>query len=159
MTDEDANAGAASQQPIPNEVGGPRDITVTRDYAVALPRRERAYLIPASEWNRVKRMVSRIVPPKNWFQVGWSLCAGNCASAVFWLLGLPNDVSFRLRVVGWSSAICSLVLGIALFYLDGQQRQDITRSSSEVTNEMTELEKLYAAGDGANPVNPNDVGS
>ena len=120
-----------------------RKITFTRDFSVALPRGEQAYMIAVSEWNRVKRMVERIVPAKNWFVVAGSICAGVFFSAVFCLIGFAasNDVPVWARSVGWSAAICALVLSASLFYLDSQQRADIRESTDDVTQEMERIEK------------------
>jgi hypothetical protein len=136
------------------EVGAPqerveRNITFSRDYSVGLPRGEKAYMIPASEWNRVKRMVGRIVPPKNWFQVGGSICIGIAFTAIFCIVGFAasKDVPFWAKLVSWSATICGTVLGFGLFYLDSQQRTNIVQSTDDVTHEMEELERLCQAAE------------
>jgi len=130
--------------------GAERKITFSRDYSVALPRGERAYMIPASEWERLKRMVSRIVPAKEWFLVAASICIGIFVSAVFALIGFSaswNSVPMWAKAIASSAAVCALVLSIGLFYLDTQQRGDIKESTNEVTSEMEEIEKACRAAE------------
>jgi hypothetical protein len=131
--------------PEPNQ-GMPADenITVSRDYSIPVPRRERAYFIPASDWGRLKKMISRIAPPKNWFQIGASLCAGTCLTSILGLLGSDHP-SFGFKLVAWIFILCGGILAITLFYLDSQQRQDLTQSANDVTDEMRQLENSNAA--------------
>jgi hypothetical protein len=119
-------------------------ITFSREYSVSLPSGETAYIIPASEWERIKRIVGRIVPPKNWFVVAGSICAGVFVSAVFCLIGFAaawNNVPTWAKAVTGSAMVCAVVLSVGLFYLDTQQRGDIRESTGDVTREMERLEQ------------------
>jgi hypothetical protein len=121
-----------------------RNITVSREYSLPLPRSEQAYMIPASEWGRLKRMISKIAPPRNWFQAGGWLFLGIAITSFLPMLG-AGDFSFHRNIVPWAAIVCFGVLAAALFYLDTQQRQDITQSSKTVIDEMLALEGMYAA--------------
>lgn len=116
----------------------------SQEYSVAVPRAEHAYLVPVSDWERLKRAICKIVPTKNWFQAGAWLCTGISATS---LIGVwqADSPSFHFKVVAWSVATSGAVLAVALFKLDTQQRQDVTQSAKSVTDEMLELEKSYAA--------------
>ena len=61
-------------------------------------------MIPASEWNRIKRMVGRIVPAKNWFQVAGSIFAGVSITAIFCIVGFAasKEVPFWAKLI-WAS--------------------------------------------------------
>jgi len=120
-----------------------RKFTFSREYSVAVPGGEPAYVIAASEWDRIKKMIVRIVPPKNWFVVAGSICAGMFASAVFCLLGFApswDNVPTWAKAVAGSVTACALVLSVGLFYLDTQQRGNIRESTTDVTTEMERLE-------------------
>jgi hypothetical protein len=142
--------------PDPNAGAPPADenrITVSRDYSIPLPRNERAYFISVTEWERLKRMIDKIVPPKNWFQAGAWLFLGIAITSFLGILGI-GDLSFRPNIVSWAVLVCFGVLAAALFYLDTQQRQDITQSAQSVIDEMLEMEKPYGTrpdGDAARP--------
>lgn len=116
----------------------------SQEYSVAAPRPKHAYLVPVSDWERLKRLICRIAPPKNWFQIGGSLVAGISVTSLVGIWQSDNP-SFHFTVVAWTVAASGAILAIALFYLDGQQRQDITQSAKSVTDEMLEMEKTFTA--------------
>lgn len=116
----------------------------SREFSVDVPPTGRAYFIPVPEWERLKRSISKIAPTKNWFQAGGWLFLGIAITSFLGML-VTGDLSFRANTVSWAVVICFGVLAAALFYLDTQQRQDITQSVKSVTDEMLELEKSYAA--------------
>ena len=124
-------------------------ITFTRDYSVSVPRGEQAYVIPASEWTRIKRMVARIAPAKNWFEIAGSICAGIFVSGIFCLLSFAasKEVPSFARVVAWVATVCGVLLSCALYYLSSQQRTSIAASAQDVAHEMENLEGLYRADD------------
>jgi hypothetical protein len=101
-------------------------------------------MIPASEWGRLKRMISKLVPPKNWFQAGGWLFLGIAITSRLAMLG-TGDLSLHKNTVSWATIVCFGVLAAALFYLDRQQRQDIAQSSRTIIDEMVALEGMYAA--------------
>jgi hypothetical protein len=128
----------------------PPQVTFSRDYNVAAPRPERAYLIPASEWDRLKRMVKGMASGKDWFVVTGSICVGIFVSAVFCLIGFSpswDNVPMWAKAISLSAALCSLVLGIALFVLSNQQTGKAKESSSEITTEMERLEDAAVQSD------------
>jgi hypothetical protein len=135
------------QQPGGQQERAERNITFTRDYSVGLPRGETAYMIPATEWNRIKKMIKRLVPAKDWFVVAGSVCAGVFFSAVFCLIGFAasNNVPVWAKAVAWSASVCALLLGACFFYLDTQQRSNLKESTNDVTLEMEQLEALCQA--------------
>jgi hypothetical protein len=118
-------------------------LTFTQEYAVVYPRCETAYMIPASGWERIKRDVKRIVPAKNWFVIGGSICAGVFVSAVFCIIGLAASTNPPVwaKYTAWSASIVSLVLCVSLFYLESQQRGDLRQSTSDVIADMEKLEQ------------------
>src|ERR1700722_17072071 len=118
-------------------------IDVSRKYSVSIPRIEQAYFIPVTEWARLKRMISKIAPPWNWFQGGAWLCTGIAITALLGIFG-KSDLSLQANAFSWLIVGCFGVAALALFTLDIRQRQEITYSAKSVTDEMLELEKTYA---------------
>jgi len=128
-----------------------RKVSFTREFSAFLPGGVTAFVIPATEWNRVKRMIARITPAKTWFVVAGSICAGVGISAVSCLIGFASakDVPTWAKAVSWGSLCTGVVLCIGLFYLDSQQRSDISYSTKEVLKEMEQLE--------SHPTEPENV--
>jgi hypothetical protein len=123
-------------------------ITVTRNFHIALPPGERAYIIPVSEWERMKKMVIKIAPRRDWFIAAASACVGVCATAAFCLIGLApfwKEVPAWAKATGCSVAASTAVLALALFYLNKQQTVDINESAEDVFRELEQLEKSCQA--------------
>jgi len=126
------------------ETNGEKKFKFSREFSVDVPPAGRAYFIPVTEWERLKRMIRQIVPPQNWFQAGGWLFAGIAATTLIGIWQSDNP-SLHFKVVAWAVVLCGAIMAIALFCLDGQQRQDITQSAQSVIDEMIELENTYAA--------------
>jgi hypothetical protein len=122
------------------------DITVSREFSVAVPKDE-GVLVLRSDWNRIKTMVARIVPVKNWYQVSGSVSVGIAVAAAFSLIGFASskDVPTWARFTDSCALVCGIVLAVALFALDAQQHLYTTHKTTDVTEEMDRIERLCDA--------------
>lgn len=115
----------------------------SREFAVEVPATAPVLYFEHSDWKRLKKMISKIVPPKEWFKVGASLCAGAAIASATNLIQVDTP-SFRFSLVAWVTIIAGGILALALYFLDGQQRNDIRQSTQSILDEMSELEKKGA---------------
>lgn len=124
-------------------------IAVSREFSVELPKGEGGFLVLRSDWNRIKTMIARIVPAKNWYQVCGSICVGLAVSAIFSLIGFASskDVPSWAKLTDWCVLVSGIVLSIGLFALDAQQRSYTIQRTADVTEEMDRIEKLCEATD------------
>ncbi len=120
------------------------EIKVSREYSVEVPKDEGAYLVVKSDWNRIKRMVSGIVPAKDWFEVSGSICIGIAVAAIFSLIGFSasKDVPSWAVFVDWCALVCGVILAAALFCLRGEQKVYATHRAIDITQEMDRIEEL-----------------
>lgn len=134
---------------IGRDDGAKGGITVSREFSVAVPKDEGGYLIPRSDWNRIRSMIRRIAPIENWFQVSASICAGVALSAGFSLLGFASskDVPTWAKLADWCAMICGIILSMALFALDAKQQKYTVQKTSDVTDEMERIEQLCQAAE------------
>jgi len=121
-----------------------KDVRVSREYSVAVPRDEGAYLVAKSDWNRIRVMITRMVPAQNWFQVFGSICIGIAVAGAFSLVGFASskEVPHWATFVDWCAVVCGTVLAIALFALDNRQQVYTTNKAADVTQEMDRIEEL-----------------
>ncbi len=122
-------------------------LTVSQEFSVLQPGPQNAYLIGEADWKRIKRIVKEIVPHKNVYQIVASGSVGVSVSSAFALLSFKMSSS---SPPGWawtvviSAAACSLLMTIAFFYFDSQQKQGAVRSVSSVLDEIREIEENCA---------------
>lgn len=120
------------------------NLTVSQEFSVLQPGPQNAYLIAEADWKRIKRIVKEIVPHKNIYQIVGSGCVGVLVSSAFALLTFEVSDS---TLPGWAwtvvicAAACSLLMTIAFFYFDSQQRPATVRTVDSVLVEMSEIEQ------------------
>ena len=121
------------------------DFKFSQDYVVYKAKKEGIYPIKETDWTRLKRLVTGIIPNKSLFQILSSISFGVFASAIFSLIGFNTAENIALWVMPttWVIFAVSLIAGIGLLILDRQQKEMITYSTKDVLTEMTEIEKNF----------------
>lgn len=114
-------------------------VSVSREFSVDVPAKVPAYFIEHSDWHRVSKMVKRITPRSNWFQISGSVFSG-AAIASFISVTQSDNPSGHFRIVTWDAVVVCGVLGAALFALDRFQSRDIQESCEAVLEEMEDIE-------------------
>jgi hypothetical protein len=119
-------------------------LTVSQEFSVLQPGPQNAYLIAEADWKRIKRIVREIVPQRNVYQAVASGSVGVLVSSAFALLFFELSAS---SPPGWAwtvvicAAACSLLMSIAFFYFDSQQKESTVRTVKSVEEEITEIEQ------------------
>jgi hypothetical protein len=125
------------------ETNESRKITVSREFSVAAPQSERAYPIPASEWEMLKRKISRIAPLQNWYQAGGWLCAGVAITSLISWMASDAPESSRSSTIELAAVICSTLLAIVLLFFDRQQRHSTAETAQNIVEDMSHIEKMF----------------
>ena len=121
------------------------DFKFSQDYVVYKAKKEGIYPIKETDWTRLKRLVTGIIPNKSLFQILSSISFGVFASAIFSLIGFNTAENIALWVMPttWAIFAVSLIAGIGLLIVDRQQKEMITYTTKDVLTEMTEIEKTF----------------
>jgi|ERR1700722_1620203 len=120
-------------------------IRVSQEYSVTLPQNRNAYMVLITDWQKIKRMIRKMVPQQNWYQICASLSAGVALTTLVGFV-LADNPTEHFKIVTGFVLLASCLFAIGLFALDAQQRKYVSESSSNVLEEMDELEKLYPDG-------------
>lgn len=122
------------------------ELKFSKEYSVCKPKDEAVYPIPLSDWNRIKNRIKRICPQRRVYQVLASVCFGVFGSSILALVPFYNmRASLQPWVLptAWAFLVVSLILGIALLIIDGQQKSIIDESTDSVIEDMDALEEKY----------------
>ena len=121
------------------------DFKFSQDYFVYKAKKEGVYPIKETDWSRIKRYVTGIIPNKSLFQILASISFGVSVSAFFSLIGLYTAEKLDYWVMPTTYVIffVSLIAGIGLLILDRQQNEMITYSTNDILTEMTEIERSF----------------
>lgn len=137
------------------------DVTFSQDYVVRTPRDQGIIPVLDKDWKRLRRMVEAIVPPKRIFQVLGSISVSLSGSSLLALIAFLNTEALDPWVVPTTMAImgATALMGGSLFWQDRQQRQFLTTTTEDVTDEMDDIEATYeqesaepASGEGADDI-------
>jgi hypothetical protein len=118
-------------------------IKITQDYVVYNVKKECIIPIRESEWMRLRRMIKGIIPHRKIFQIISSILWGVFGSAIFSLIAFQTADNLDQWVLPttWTIFFVSMILGICLLILDGQQKEIINISTESVLGEMDIIEK------------------
>lgn len=117
----------------------------SQDYIIYQAKKEGVYPIKESDWGRLKRQITGIVPNNNTFQIFSSIGFGIFASAIFALIAFNTTEKLALWALPatWTIFFVSLFSGIGFLALDKFQKNIIKISSTDVLFEMSEIEKGF----------------
>lgn len=128
------------------------DFNFSQDYFIYKAKKEGIYPIKETDWSRLKRLVTGIIPNQSLFQILSSISFGVFASAIFSLIGFNTAEKLDNWVMPttWGIFSVSLIAGVGLLILDRLQQKMITYSTNDVLTEMTEIEKSFDKNDDKN---------
>jgi hypothetical protein len=118
----------------------------TQEYSVPQAKPQKLIPVPESDWKRLRRMVSEVVPTSTLFQILWPLLAGICVAGIGVLVTLrtaTGPIPNTSWTVAWSSTIASAVGAIICFVADSKQRKSTGRTVESVLTEMKTIEDNY----------------
>lgn len=121
------------------------ELKFSQDYVIYRVKCEGVYPIRVSDWTRLKRIINGIIPNKRIFQVISSIFFGMFVSALFTLISFSNakDLDSWVMPTTWVILLVSFIGGAFLLILDKIQKDMITNSTSDVLNEMIEIENGF----------------
>jgi hypothetical protein len=121
------------------------DFKFSQDYVVYKAKKEGVYPIKETDWSRLKRIITGIIPNKNLFQILSSISFGIFGSAIFSLIAFStaDNLGEWVLPTTWVIFCVSLIAGIGLLILDKQQKDIISYSTTDVLTEMGEIEKSF----------------
>jgi hypothetical protein len=117
----------------------------TKSYLLA-PKEQNAFPVKVTEWHKIKRNVTRIIPHRRIFENLAYVCFGIFGSSLISLITFYSiEQALRPWVIPTFTAmvIGSLFLGIILLVLDNQQTKMMTLSTTKIIEEMEDLEGNY----------------
>jgi hypothetical protein len=117
----------------------------TPEFAVYPPKEQGIYPIRESDWLRLKRMISRIIPSKRVYEVAASALFGVVASALLSLVAFKSASNLGAWVLPTTYAILitSVGLGVGLIILDRLQKDIVSVSVTSVVEELQAIEQDY----------------
>lgn len=126
----------------------------SQDYMVYKTKKEGIYPIKESDWSRLKRFIGAIIPNKSVFQILSSIAFGIFASAIFSLIAFnsADNLDKWVKPTTWTIFFVSLIAGVGLLILDNIQKNLITKSTTDVLTEMSEIEKSFDKSDEDNDI-------
>jgi len=119
--------------------------TFTQAYYVYQAKPVGVYPMKETDWERLKRMISAIIPNKKIYQVLYSIAIGIFCSSIFSLIAfyITKNVPNWAMMTNWIITIVSFIIGIALIIIDNQQKDLISQTSESVLSEMEIIEKTF----------------
>lgn len=125
------------------------DFKFSQDYLVYKAKIEGIYPIKETDWSRLKRLVTGIIPNKSLFQILSSISFGVFASAIFSLIAFNTADKIESWVIPstWVIFSVSLIAGVGLLILDRKQKEMITYTTNDVLTEMIEIERSFEKSD------------
>jgi hypothetical protein len=120
-------------------------LSFSQDYFVYTPKKQGVYPIQEAEWNRLKKMIEKIVPEKKVYSTIASVLFGVFASSIFSIISLYtlHDLPRWIFPANWAILISSLILAIALTIIDSQQKKILQVSSEIILCDMQDIEEKF----------------
>lgn len=117
--------------------------TIRQEYLVYKIKEKKVYPVCESDWERIKRMIRNIVPHKRIYQIFANIFIGICISSAFSLVAFnaAEKIAPWVLPAMWCIFSVSLLLSIALLFLDSQQKTIISTSAGNVITEMMQIEE------------------
>lgn len=108
----------------------------SQKYELVAPWRERAYVIPVRDWNRLVAQVEMTGDsPSDLLPLAWCL-VGAASTAFFAALALPQSTGFATRLICWFTFGAALILGSTILYFANCQRRYHAERKHAIADEM-----------------------
>ncbi|GAH58160.1 unnamed protein product [marine sediment metagenome] len=121
---------------------GRSNLTITHKYDLEYPEMEEAYLVPKSDWNRLRKRIERIKPPPTLFLTIGSVLLGVAATAFIGVLTLPDINGYKPLVCWAVFAVASVCGGFSLFFYR-RERTRYTSANTDIIEYIDEINEKY----------------
>jgi hypothetical protein len=109
------------------------------------PKDQTLMPVNRSDWQRLRRTAKRIIPRSDIYQIVYGVLFGVFATCTLGILGINESENLKPSVYWFTlaTAVSSLAIGVALVYLDKQQRKLIGASIEYLTEELDDIESKF----------------
>lgn len=127
------------------------NITISRALDIVYSEREAGYVVPESDWKRIRKGIKRLKRPTATYMNLGCLLIGIGSTALFVAIGL-RDIGGVEHVACWVVSMVTLVAGglLILFHFKNQRSQE-QFSEGELEDCLNELEAKFSKHDKAEP--------
>ncbi|MDD5189859.1 MAG: hypothetical protein PHE50_02320 [Dehalococcoidales bacterium] len=115
----------------------------SQEYELKSPSKEGAYAVPESDWNRLKKTISRIKSGDTLFLSLAFFFLGVAPTALFAAMSMPPNTEDVKLVIFWSVFASSTLAGIICFIVHFVIRRDLTYTKKEAEDCMKDIEGQY----------------
>lgn len=124
------------------------NITISQDLQLYKIKNEAVFPIRSTDWFRLKKLIDNFTPEKRIYQVLYSVACGIFVTSTFSLITLfcTTNVPTWALITIWSTTITSLIIGLALIFLDLQYKRTNISSKEIIIEEIERIEELFDYG-------------
>lgn len=117
-------------------------LTISHKWEIKRPGKEEAYLVPQSDWTRLRRRVERLKSPSRIFLSIGYLLLGMAATALIGVISLIGSGDYKPVICLAIFATTSICGGLCLFLNRYQRKQEIS-SRQDILDCVIEIEEKY----------------
>jgi len=120
---------------------------ISHDYEILPPEKEKAYPIPMSDWEYLKKKLRAIQSTVPLFHTVGTVLLSVAGSALLAAISLPrveSQIGSSTISICWVIFIATLISGLLSMYFASQQRKVVSASKDDVLDEMERMEHRYS---------------
>ena len=124
---------------------------VSRDYEVVRPGTEKAYMVPISEWDNLRKKVDRMESGGSMFHTIGAVLLGIAGTALVGALTLPEAAvqsGVPTRLSCWALFAVTLICGLLSLCFVWRQRKTLANSKEDFLSEMDRIKECLGGGGG-----------
>ena len=115
---------------------------ISHKWEIKRPETEEAYLVPQSDWTRLRRRIERLKSPSTIFlSIGYSLL-GVAATALASAITFLSSGDYKSSIF-WAIFSASFVGSVLCLYFNRYQRKQEASSRDDILDCMSEIEEKY----------------
>lgn len=122
------------------------DVTLSRDLSVKIPRKQDAYAIPTTDWDRLKEKIRTCGRGGRDSENKAYAAFGISGSALLSLISISNSASVAqwIYTAHWVVLVSSFIVGIVFNVFSRKEDAAFKRSLDEIISDMQYIQDSYA---------------
>lgn len=119
---------------------------MSQELIVNKPKPAQAYLVQASDWNILNKMIKRILPTSRFFSIAYSACFGVATSSFLSMIPNYKMENEHIVLAFWIYlviGIAALICGFVSLCIDLKQKEYVQESSKSVTEWMDDMKNKF----------------
>jgi len=117
-------------------------VEISQSYSMPAPEEWKGFPVSRKDWDRIKKMVDRIISPTSFWQIAWPASFGIAFSALISALTIIEEGHSNKALCYWIFVLF-LFIGLFSLLIDKTRREASTATKEQVKEEMAEMEKPY----------------